>query len=48
MSDRFTWDNLQVKFLEAHNYHTPSNQTRRDSKKAENLEEVRLRVAQKS
>ena len=48
MSDRFTWDNLQVKFLEAHNYHTPSNQVRRDLKKAENLSEVRLRVEQKS
>jgi hypothetical protein len=48
MSDRVTWDNLQVKFLEAHNYHTPSNQIRRNNKKAENLSEVRLRVAQKS
>ena len=48
MSDRIAWDKLQVKFLEAHSYHTPSNQTRRDAKKAENLSEVRLRVAQKS
>jgi predicted metal-dependent HD superfamily phosphohydrolase len=48
MNDRFTWDNLQVKFLEAHNYHTPSNQSRRNAKKEENLKEVRLRVAQKS
>ena len=48
MSDRFTWDNLQVKFLEAHKFHTTSNQVRRDEKKAENLSEVRLRVAQKS
>jgi len=47
MNDRFTWDNLQVKFLEAHNYHTPSNQNRRNAKKEENLKEVRLRVAQK-
>jgi predicted metal-dependent HD superfamily phosphohydrolase len=48
MSDRFTWDNLQVKFLEAHKFHTTSNQARRDGKKAENLNEVRLRVDQKS
>ncbi|MFM2227697.1 MAG: hypothetical protein RL664_1040 [Bacteroidota bacterium] len=48
MSDRFTWDNLQVKFLEGHNYHTAANQIRRAEKKAENLSEVRLRVAQKS
>jgi hypothetical protein len=48
MSDRFTWDNLQVKFLEAHKFHTTSNQARRDEKKAENLNEVRLRVDQKS
>ena len=48
MSDRLTWDNLQVKFLEGHNYHTAANQSRRDQKKAENLSEVRLRVAQKS
>jgi predicted metal-dependent HD superfamily phosphohydrolase len=48
MSDRITWDKLQVKFLEAHSYHTTSNQTRRDAKKAENLSEVRLRVALKS
>lgn len=48
MSDRFTWDNLQVKFLEAHQFHTTSNQARRDGKKAENLNEVRLRVDQKS
>jgi len=45
MSDRHTWDNLQVKFLEAHKFHTTSNQARRDRKKAENLSEVRLRVA---
>ncbi len=48
MSDRITWDNLQVKFLEAHSYHTRSNQTRRNMKKEQNLNEVRLRVAQKS
>ncbi len=48
MSDRITWDNLQVKFLEAHSYHTRSNQTRRNTKKEQNLNEVRLRVAQKS
>ena len=48
MSDRITWDNLQVKFLEAHSYHTAANQNRRDEKKAENLSEVRLRVSQKS
>jgi hypothetical protein len=48
MSDRITWDNLQVKFLEAHSYHTAANQSRRDEKKAENLLEVRLRVSQKS
>ena len=48
MSDRFTWDNLQVKFLEAHKFHKTSNQARRDGKKAENLNEVRLRVDQKS
>ena len=48
MSDRFTWDNLQVKFLEEHKFHTTSNQARRDGKKAENLNEVRLRVDQKS
>ena len=48
MSDRFTWDNLQVKFLEAHKFHTTSNQARRDVKNAENLNEVRLRVDQKS
>ncbi len=47
MSDRYTWDNLQVKFLEAHTYHTPSNQARRNKKKYENLSDVRLRVAQK-
>jgi predicted metal-dependent HD superfamily phosphohydrolase len=47
MSDRFTWDNLQVKFLEAHNYHTVSNQNRRNARKEANLKEVRLRVAQK-
>lgn len=48
MSDRFAWDNLQVKFLEAHRFHTTSNQARRDIKKAENLSEVRLRVKEKS
>jgi hypothetical protein len=48
MSDRITWDKLQVKFLEAHAYHTASNQTRRAAKKAENLNEVRLRVDLKS
>jgi hypothetical protein len=48
MSDRFAWDNLQVKFLEAHRFHTTSNQARRDVKKAENLSEVRLRVKEKS
>jgi predicted metal-dependent HD superfamily phosphohydrolase len=47
MSDRITWDNLQVKFLEAHSFHTVSNQERRNAKKEENLKEVRLRVAQK-
>ena len=48
MSDRFTWDNLQVKFLEGHLYHTVSNQKRRNDKKEENLTEVRQRVEQKS
>jgi len=47
MSDRFTWDNLQIKFLEAHNYHTVSNQNRRNVRKEANLKEVRLRVSQK-
>ena len=47
MSDRFAWDNLQIKFLEAHNYHTVSNQNRRNARKEANLKEVRLRVAQK-
>lgn len=48
MSDRFTWDNLQVKFLEGHSFHTVSNQLRRNAKKEENLKWVRLRIAQKS
>jgi predicted metal-dependent HD superfamily phosphohydrolase len=48
MSDRITWDNLQIKFLEEHRFHTSANQSRRDQKKAENLKEVRLRVSQKS
>lgn len=48
MSDRFTWDNLQVKFLEGHSFHTVSNQLRRNTKKEENLKLVRLRIAQKS
>lgn len=48
MSDRYTWDNLQIKFLESHTYHTASNRSRRDVRKEENLKGVRLRVAQKS
>ena len=48
MSDRITWDNLQIKFLEGHSYHTVSNQERRNAKKEENLNEVRQRVEQKS
>lgn len=47
MSDRFSWDNLQVKFMEAHAYHTASNKNRRDLKKNDNLSDVRLRIAQK-
>ena len=48
MSDRITWDNLQIKFLEGHRYHTASNQKRRNYKKEENLNEVRRRVEKKS
>jgi len=48
MSDRITWDNLQIKFLEGHRYHTVSNQKRRNDKKEENLNEVRRRVEKKS
>jgi len=48
MSDRITWDNLQIKFLEGHAYHTVSNQERRNAKKEENLNEVRQRVKPKS
>jgi predicted metal-dependent HD superfamily phosphohydrolase len=48
MSDRITWDNLQIKFLEGHRYHTASNQKRRNDKKEDNLNEVRRRVEKKS
>lgn len=48
ISERFTWDNLQIKFLESHTYHTVSNQKRRNARKEVHLKEVRLRVAQKS
>ncbi len=48
LSDLITWDNLQIKFLEGHSYHTVSNQERRNAKKEENLNEVRQRVEQKS
>ena len=48
MSDRITWDNLQIKFMEGHSYHTASNQKRRNDKKEDNLNEVRRRVEKKS
>lgn len=39
------WNELQVKFLESHNYFTPTSIKLRKSKKKKHLEELRLKIA---
>ncbi len=42
--DRITWDNIQVKFLESHFYHTAYAKKYRQPQKAMRLEEIRKRI----
>ena len=44
LHDRLTWDNIQVKFLEGHFYHTDFAVAHRQPNKAERLGEIRARV----
>lgn len=41
IESRPAWNRLQVSFLEAHRYHTPTNKARREPAKLENLRAVR-------
>jgi predicted metal-dependent HD superfamily phosphohydrolase len=46
LHDRLTWDNIQIKFLEGHYYHTPYAQKYRQPEKSARLEEIKQRVMQ--
>ncbi|MFN8345771.1 MAG: HD domain-containing protein [Spirosomataceae bacterium] len=48
LHNRLTWDNIQIKFLESHSYHTPYAQKYRQPQKSARLEEIKQRVAQAS
>jgi adenylate cyclase len=44
VSDRMVWDQIQINFLEAHQYFTRTNQGRRKSEKAIHLQELKDRL----
>ena len=41
LQDKVAWNKLQVKFIEAHNFFTSSNQYRREQQKQEYLQQLR-------
>jgi predicted metal-dependent HD superfamily phosphohydrolase len=41
LQDKIAWNKLQVKFIEAHNFFTSSNQYRREQQKQEYLQQLR-------
>lgn len=46
LSTETEWNNLQVKFLEAHSYHTPTSLKRRSEKKLKNLNSIKAKLDQ--
>jgi len=47
VSDKKSWDEMQVKFLTAHNYFTPTSIRLRSAKKAEHLQKIKQHLQER-